>query len=708
MCGYCPTAQELVIASTDDDNDDGVTAAAAAEKRRESDALCVAIDVKLNSTLRSLQIDCSRCKRGLVAAVLRELVTNKRVLRLKLYNLTRASLLDGSDDSSRIDDVTAAVFEQLLTQNKTLRTLQLHFLPHDDDDDDRRRGGEGGEPMEQRILLAVLSGLQRNEGLTTLQLDNWVRDSAVLLALGSALKTAASLHRLGLFASSSSSSSSSWSKEDISTIASCLQHNTTLRVLSLSMGPQKRGIISSSSSSISIDGATEGEKKKEGQLTPDMQGLFASATRDRTLPLVVRTAGGQDGDRVFGAIHGLSVSTARLWEPEDEVELLDDDHTAGSGDGSGDDRWVVCAVISVSSDHRYCVRTPSGAMMHCSSKTLRPSRRDGRHPSSSSSSDQRRFYIHPPPPPPSIVTAALLPLPCSSAPSTFHATTTDGDIVSTDAIASPYSKGEKVELRYYGGVKWHPATILDILAVPVPYADDADADAAVTASPSSTVSNNTAMALVTLSAGADHLEPALLPSSSSSSCLEVLEVESCFIRPLVMNRGGGGVIGGLIGGGGGGGGMSRMESSEDAPTDMPYDAGCYRRGDYVEVKGMMMTTMMTAAEGGGGVIAEWRRGRVATDRKNGLYDVRMENGRDAVGVEASRLRHHFRSRDPAEIRLQGSFDWRPVVIKRQDKDGSYCVLFDDDDATIESGTHLIIASQPLHAIISHPMPSHDM
>ena len=84
-------------------------------------------------------------------------------------------------------------------------------------------------------------------------------------------------------------------------------------------------------------------------------------------------------------------------------------------------------------------------------------------------------------------------------------------------------------------------------------------------------------------------------------------------------------------------------------------------------------------------IIEWRRGRVAADRKNGLYDVRMENGRDAVGVEASRLRHHFRSKDTAEVRLQGSFDWRPVIVKRQDKDGSYSVLF--DDGTTESGTN---------------------
>lgn len=135
---------------------------------------------------------------------------------------------------------------------------------------------------------------------------------------------------------------------------------------------------------------------------------------------------------------------------------------------------------------------------------------------------------------------------------------------------------------------------------------------------------------------------------------EVLEVESCFIRPL-------GVEG------------TRIDSSEDDPSSMPYDAGCYTRGDYVEVKGTS-----------GREIIEWRRGRVAADRKNGLYDVRMENGRDAVGVEASRLRHHFRSKDTAEVRLQGSFDWRPVLVKRQDKDGSYSVLFDDGNT--ESGS----------------------
>ena len=509
-CGCSLTAQELVIASTiSRSNDDGgVVTAAERKRRRESDTLCVAIDVKLNSTLRSLQIDCSRCK-GLVA-VLRELVTNKRVLRLKLFNLTHASLVD--NDHSRMDDVTA-VFEELLTKNTTLRTLQLHFLTHyDDDDGGKGGGGGGGGSMEQRILLAVLSGLHRNEGLTTLQLDHWAKDSAVLLALGSALKTAASLHRLGLFhCHDSHSSSSSWSKDDISKIASCLQHNTTLRVLSMTLSmeePQRVSIV-----------VGEGEK---GQLTKDMQGLFASATCDRTLPLVVRTPG-QDEDRVFGAIHSLSGSTARLWEPEDEVELLDEDRIAGVDGSSGadDGRWVLGTVISVSSDHRYSIiqTTRSGAVTHsCSSKTLRP--REG---------FPRRFCIPPP-----VLVAPLH----RSVPTSFHAIPVDegqeeevvveplqryggGSSSSSrsDAVV-PFSMGQKVELRYYGGVKWHPATILDVLAVSVPSEVSSSSSSAMTrpadAAASSAVSN-TEMALITLSAGADHQELAISPSGALSS-----------------------------------------------------------------------------------------------------------------------------------------------------------------------------------------------
>ena len=504
-CGCSLTAQELVIASTisRSDDDGGVVTAAERRRRRESDTLCVAIDVKLNSTLRSLQIDCSRCK-GLVA-VLRELVTNKHVLRLKLFNLTHASLVD--NDHSRMDDVTA-VFEELLTKNTTLRTLQLHFLTHYDDDEGK---GGGGVSMEQRILLAVLSGLQRNEGLTTLQLDHWAKDSAVLLALGSALKSAASLHRLGLFhCRDSHSSSSSWSKDDITKIASCLQYNTTLRVLSmtLSMEEPQRVFI--------VDG--EGEK---GQLTRDMQGLFASATRDRTLPLVVRTPG-HDEDRVFGAIHSLSGSTARLWEPEDEVELLDDDRISGVGGSSGadDGRWVLGTVISVSSDHRYSIiqTTRSGAVTHsCSSKTLRS--REG---------FPRRFCIPPPVP--------VAPL-HRSVPTSFHAVPVDEgqeeEVVvgplqrygsssrsssSSDAVV-PFSMGQKVELRYYGGVKWHPATILAVLAVPVPMPVSSSAAEKTRPADASTPSAvpNTAMALITLSAEADHLELALSPSGALPS-----------------------------------------------------------------------------------------------------------------------------------------------------------------------------------------------
>jgi len=592
----CGCSQELVIASRSDNAEQSIA------ESRESDAVCAAIEVKLNTTLLSLQIDCSLC-RGLLA-VLRGLVANKHILRLKLFNLTHTSLFV-EDSNSHTDDVAAA-FEELLSQNTTLRTLQLHFL----------KQSVNGDQMEKRVLLSVLSGLLCNEGLTTLQLDHWMKDSSVLVALCSTLKreglkSAASLHRLGLF----HCLGSHWSVDDLSKIASCLQYNTTLRVLTI--GSRVR------------EGA--------GQLTTDMQDLFASAARDRTLPLVVRTAGQES---VFGASRSVTVQTARLWEADDIVEVLDDDANAASTDDPGDDRWVAGTVISVSSDYRYCIRTLSGVLTHCSSKTIRPIE-----------GFQRLFCI----PPPIYINKPFVP-------TTLHTRSVvkadDKHMIGQGASRgeAPYRKGQKVELRYYGGIKWHPATILDIHLVPIPNAATRPADED-DASTSLTVCNT--VALVTLSAGADQ-ESGLISGSSS----EVLEVESCFIRPIsdeeeelsLSSHG------------------LRVESNGDDPSYC--DAGCYRRGDYVEVK-------MVVTDGGKLPIAEWRRGRVSVDRRNGLYDVRMENGKDAVGVEAGRLRHHYRARDPAEVRLRGSFNWRPVIIKRQDKDGSYCVLFDDD--VIESG-----------------------
>jgi len=65
------------------------------------------------------------------------------------------------------------------------------------------------------------------------------------------------------------------------------------------------------------------------------------------------------------------------------------------------------------------------------------------------------------------------------------------------------------------------------------------------------------------------------------------------------------------------------------------------------------------------------------------------------------LRHRFRARDSADCRLMGSYEWRPVTIKRLDsRDGSYSVLFDDD--TVESGGWLDVCMS-----LSLPLCMHD-
>lgn len=74
-----------------------------------------------------------------------------------------------------------------------------------------------------------------------------------------------------------------------------------------------------------------------------------------------------------------------------------------------------------------------------------------------------------------------------------------------------------------------------------------------------------------------------------------------------------------------------------------YDAGAYQRGDYVEVR-------MLSSNAGDPPAFVWKRGRLATDRKNGTYDVRMETGTDIGGVRGCHLRYHFRPRDVVDYR----------------------------------------------------------
>jgi len=70
-------------------------------------------------------------------------------------------------------------------------------------------------------------------------------------------------------------------------------------------------------------------------------------------------------------------------------------------------------------------------------------------------------------------------------------------------------------------------------------------------------------------------------------------------------------------------------SDEEAVT-ASYDAGCYQRGDYVEVN---LTSI------------NWKRGRVAIENCNGAYDVRLEDGTDIQNIPGRRLRPLFRNND---------------------------------------------------------------
>jgi hypothetical protein len=94
-----------------------------------------------------------------------------------------------------------------------------------------------------------------------------------------------------------------------------------------------------------------------------------------------------------------------------------------------------------------------------------------------------------------------------------------------------------------------------------------------------------------------------------------------------------------------------------------YDAGVYIRGDYVEV--------WKSPETG------WKRGRIASDKKNGCYDIRLENGFDEI-YRGRFMRFHFRSKDIVDVRVNHSTSWITGRILKQEKSGnSYCVHFDE-------------------------------
>jgi hypothetical protein len=112
-------------------------------------------------------------------------------------------------------------------------------------------------------------------------------------------------------------------------------------------------------------------------------------------------------------------------------------------------------------------------------------------------------------------------------------------------------------------------------------------------------------------------------------------------------------------------GVSSAAESKEAAlfNNNFYDAGVYVRGDYVEV--------WKSPETG------WKRGRIASDKKNGCYDIRLENGFDEI-YRGRFMRFHFRSKDIVDIRVKHSTIWKNGRIVKQEKSGtSYIVHYDD-------------------------------
>jgi hypothetical protein len=114
--------------------------------------------------------------------------------------------------------------------------------------------------------------------------------------------------------------------------------------------------------------------------------------------------------------------------------------------------------------------------------------------------------------------------------------------------------------------------------------------------------------------------------------------------------------------------MIRRPASFSNVAANTYDVGMYVRGDYVFAR-------VPKNEGA------WVRARVVSDKKNGTYDVRLEDQTDERGLRGRHLKHYFKVNDEVDARRSKSVLWERGTVVKTDKDGKYVLTFQTDDET---------------------------
>jgi hypothetical protein len=222
-------------------------------KECASDILLLGIDLKLSTDLLSLQLTGSM---GL-CEIFEALKDNQAVIRAtfgSFYNPDRdfdlallmflernTQLLtlqfcfthDDNETASKTT-VDAANAETLSTVKLATRSTTLALQHHTKSvsawspaKQQQRQRLQRSNESDRNIMLCILSAMAKNDGITTLQMDEWPRSHEIIVSMAAMLRSNAHLLHLGLFGTA-------MKPEDLVTIAGGLEYNTALRVLFLS------------------------------------------------------------------------------------------------------------------------------------------------------------------------------------------------------------------------------------------------------------------------------------------------------------------------------------------------------------------------------------------------------------------------------------------------------------------------------------------
>jgi hypothetical protein len=247
-------------------------------KECASDILLLGIDLKLSTDLLSLQLSGSM---GL-CEIFEALKDNQAVIRAtfgSFYNPDRdfdLALLMFLERNTQLltlqfcfthDDietasktaVDAANAETLSTVTLATRSTTLALQHHTKSvsawspakQQQQRQRLQRSNESDRNIMLCILSAMAKNDGITTLQLDEWPRSHETIVSMAAMLRSNAHLLHLGLFGTA-------MKPEDLVAIAGGLEYNTALRVLFLgeSCAAAAAAAAATSSVGMAVNGAT--------------------------------------------------------------------------------------------------------------------------------------------------------------------------------------------------------------------------------------------------------------------------------------------------------------------------------------------------------------------------------------------------------------------------------------------------------------------